>query len=114
MKKTFNVKVEGKNTDRLLDAIKYEVRKYVKREKRKPLPEKADFWDLKCKFALNEDEPKVIEFVDITSCIDSAKEEDATTLYMEIIATKGYKPVVEKKIKEKVEDSEEDESGETE
>jgi hypothetical protein len=31
MKKTFKLHVEGKNNDRVLDAIKHEIRKYVKR-----------------------------------------------------------------------------------
>ena len=45
MKKTFKLNIEGKNPARLLEATKHEIRKYVKRERRVPLPEGVDFWD---------------------------------------------------------------------
>jgi len=95
MKKVFNLKEGNKNQDRLLDSIKHEIRKYIKREKRKTLPEDVDFWDLKCKFGKNNEEPKSIEFVDITKHINEASEEKYESFYMEIIAEKGYKPKVE-------------------
>ncbi|MFY8042823.1 MAG: DUF6172 family protein, partial [Rhodoferax sp.] len=42
MKKTFSLAVEGKHPDRLLDAIKHEIRKYFKRERNRSLPEGVD------------------------------------------------------------------------
>ena len=39
MKKTFQLAVEGKNPDRVLDAVKHEIRKYVQRERRRDLPQ---------------------------------------------------------------------------
>ena len=92
MKKIFKLKEGNKNPERQLDAIKYEIRKYIKREKRKKLPEDVDFWDLKCKFGMNKEEPKSIEFVDITNCINEASEKECDSFYMEILSTKGYKP----------------------
>ena len=50
MKKTFQLHIEGKNPNRVLEAVKHELRKYVKRERRRDLPEGADFWDFDCKF----------------------------------------------------------------
>ena len=91
MKKIFKLKEGNKNPARQLDAIKHEIRKYIKREKRKHLPEGVDFWDLKCKFGQNDEEPKSIEFIDITKHIDEASEQDCESIYMEIISTKGYK-----------------------
>ncbi len=72
MKKVFKLKVENKNSDRLVEKIKYEIRKYIKREKNKKLPEEVDFWKFECKFGKNEDEPQVIEFLNITKNIDEA------------------------------------------
>ncbi len=92
MKKIFKLKEENKNPQRQLDAIKHEIRKYIKREKRKSLPDDVDFWDMKCKFGKNNEEPKVIEFVDITKYIDESSEQDCDSIYVEIISTKGYKP----------------------
>ena len=95
MKKIFNLKEGNKNPERLLDAIKYEIRKYIKREKRKTLPKDVDFWDLKCKFGKTSEEAEAIEFVDITKCINEASSADYDSFYIEIISEKGYKPKVE-------------------
>jgi hypothetical protein len=54
MKKTFQLAAEGKNPDRLLEAIKNEIRKYVKRERRRELPAGADYWDFDCRFGATE------------------------------------------------------------
>jgi hypothetical protein len=89
MKKVFKLKEGNKNPQRQLDAIKHEIRKYIKREKRKSLPEDVDFWDMKCKFGKNDEEPQVIEFVDITKNIDEASEQDCDSIYVEIISTAG-------------------------
>ncbi len=91
MKKTFKLNVENKNPDRLLESIKYEIRKYIKREKRKPLPEDVDFWDLKCKFAKNDETPEVINFNEITNCINEAATEKCDSFYMEIISEEGIR-----------------------
>ena len=48
MKKTFKLNVEGKHPDRVLEAVKHEIRKYVKRQRRVPLPtypfERQRYW----------------------------------------------------------------------
>ncbi len=112
MKKTFKLKVENKNSDRLLEAIKHEIRKYIKREKRKPLPEEVDFWKFNCKFAKNDEEPKEIDFLEITKNIDEASKEECESFYMEILSSEGIKPkkVIEKKeeteIKEEISEEE--------
>jgi len=92
MKKVFNLKEGNKNPARQLDAIKHEIRKYIKREKRKSLPDDVDFWDLKCKFGENAEESQAIEFTDITENIDEASQKGFDSFYIEIISTKGYKP----------------------
>jgi len=103
MKKTFKLKVENKNPDRLLEAIKNEIRKYIKREKRKPLTEEVDFWKLECKFAQNDDEPSEINFEDIMGHVNKAASQDCDSFYMEIISTKGVSPIKEKKLEDKEE-----------
>ncbi len=49
MKKTFILNQEGKNRDRVVEAVKNEVRKYQQREQRKALPVGVDYWDFDCK-----------------------------------------------------------------
>jgi hypothetical protein len=106
MKKNFKLKVENKHPDRLLESIKYEIRKYIKREKNKKLPEDVDFWKFDCKFAKNEEEPQVIDFVDITKNIDEASTLGCDSFYMEILSTKGYRVKKEEQKEEIIEDSE--------
>ena len=107
MKKIFKLNVENKHPDRQVESIKHEIRKYIKREKNKPLPEGVDFWKFECKFAKNSDEPKTIEFVDITKNIDEASNEKCETLYMEILSVEG-KREPKPEINEDAETTEED------
>jgi len=102
MKKTFKLNVENKHPDRLLESIKHEIRKYIKREKRKPLPEDVDFWDLKCKFAKNNEEPQIIDFNEITACINDASASKCDSFYMEILSMHGIREI--KKVDTPVED----------
>ena len=69
MKKTFSFNVSNKNRDRQTDSIKYEVRKYIARERRKSLPEGVDFWDFDCRIGLNPDQAEVIHLNDINKSI---------------------------------------------
>jgi hypothetical protein len=91
MKKVFKLEDEKKHPDRVIEAIKHEVRKYIKREKKKTLPEGVDFWKFECKSAIDDEEVKEIDFLEITKAIDEASIKKAKTLYLEIIATNGYK-----------------------
>ncbi len=91
MKKTFKLEDGKRHPDRIIEAIKYEVRKYIKREKKKAMPEGVDFWKFECKSGINNDEPKTIEYSEIIQVIDEASKQKAETLYLEIIATQGFK-----------------------
>ena len=110
MKKIFKLQAENKNPQRLLEAIKHEIRKYIKREKRKPLPENVDYWQFKCKFAKGDDTPKEIDFLEITKCIDEASNENSESFYIEITTSEGIrvKKVIEVEDSESTEESEEE------
>ena len=54
MKKTFPLTQPKLHPDRVLDAVKHEIRKYLKRERRKPLPEGVELLDFDCRFGLTE------------------------------------------------------------
>lgn len=92
MKKIFTFNTPNKAPERQVESIKNEIRKYIKREKRKPLPEEVDFWKFACKFGQDEASASVIEFVDITKSIDEAFSNQWSEFYIEIISQKGYKP----------------------
>lgn len=91
MKKTFKLNIEGKNRDRVLDAVKHEIRKYVKRERRRELPEGVDFWDFDCRFGATEAQAVVVHFATLTSLIDAIAKEGGEQFYVEILVSHGHR-----------------------
>ena len=104
MKKTFQLIVANKNKDRQVESIKNEVRKYIKRERTKRLPENCNYWNFDCKFGKTQEEAGEIRFVDITKSIDIAASEDLESFYLELVARAEFR-----KPKEKDQDNSEDE-----
>jgi len=106
LKKSFKLQAENKNQDRVVESIKNEIRKYIKREQRKALPEDKDFWFFDCKFAKNDETPEEIPFSDIIKFVNEADKEKCETFYLEIIskAEKRVEKVDESEIEEIKED----------
>ena len=91
MKKVFALEQENKHPDRIVEAIKHELRKYVKRERNKKLPEGSDFWQLDCKIGKSSDEAEIVLFAELIKSLDKAREEDWKECYIEIISTATQK-----------------------
>ena len=91
MKKTFPLAAEGKNPARLLEATKHEIRKYIKRERRRDLPEGVDFWDFDCRFGPSAEEAVVTHLAEITPQIDALVLGGGTQFYVEILAKHGHR-----------------------
>lgn len=89
MKKTFKLNIEGKNRERVLDAVKHDIRKYVKRQRRVPLPEGVDFWDFDCRFGASEETAAVVHFATILPLVDAAAKDGADAFYLELLAKEG-------------------------
>ncbi len=89
MKKTFELTHPKIKYARLMEAVKHDVRKYLKRERRRELPDGADFWDFDCKFGDTEAEAKGIHLSEINKCIDAAEAKQAMSFYVEILAKPG-------------------------
>jgi hypothetical protein len=86
MRKTFALSQPGKADARVLDAIKHDVRKYVKRERRKPLPPGFDTWDFSCKVGTGEADAQSTLLGQVSAAIDSAASTGATSVFIEITA----------------------------
>ncbi|OAN18669.1 hypothetical protein A3K86_07220 [Photobacterium jeanii] len=86
MKKTFALTHPKKAVPRVVEAVKYEIKKYLKRENRKALPQGADYWDFDCKYGHTEQEAKVIHVKEINKCLDEAEKLELTSCYIEILA----------------------------
>ena len=91
MKKTFKLNVEGKNRDRVLEAVKHEIRKYVKRQRRVPLPAGVDYWDFDCRFGISEEKATVVHFATITGLIDTVARDGGDAFYLELLAKDGHR-----------------------
>ena len=107
MKKTYQLTATNKEQPRVVEAIKNEIRKYIKREKRKTLPEGMNVWNIDCKFAKDDSTPETIEFTNITKCIDEAAELKCKSIYIELLsnAIKKERKVEENVTEEVVEDT---------
>jgi hypothetical protein len=93
MKKTFVLSHPKIKLPRLIDAIKFEVKKYLRRERNKSIPDGADFWDFDCRFGTDKDNAEVIHLGSINQHIDEAEKNELESFYLEILA----KPVIKKK-----------------
>jgi hypothetical protein len=91
MKKTFKLTHPKIKVPQLVVAIKHEVRKYLRRERRKILPEKFDFWDFDCRFGDNEASSAVVHLSDINKSIDQAVSKQLKSFYLEILVKPGHR-----------------------
>jgi hypothetical protein len=89
VKKTFKLNIEGKNRDRVLEAVKHDIRKYVKRQRRVALPEGVDYWDFDCRFGASEETAAVVHFATIIGLIDGVAQEGGDAFYLELLAKEG-------------------------
>jgi hypothetical protein len=91
MKKTFPLQVPGKDAPRVLQSIKLELTKYVKREKRKTLPPDVDFWHFNCKLGSNSETAAFTPLPDVPKAVEAIAAAGATEVYVEILATPGFR-----------------------
>lgn len=91
MKKTFPFQVPGHADARVLEAIKGDVRKYIKRERRKTLPADVDFWDFTCMVGQDQATPEPKHQAEVIPAIDAAAKNGATSVYVEILAIPGHR-----------------------
>ncbi len=91
MKKTYALNIEGKNRDRLLDASKHDIRKYVKRERAKALPEGADFWDFDCKVGASDATAAPVHFAEVMAAVDALVKDGADQFYVAITGKPGHR-----------------------
>lgn len=86
MRKTFHLTHEKIKPARLIEGAKHEVRKYLKRERKKSLPEGMDYWDFDCRYGATDADAKAIHVAEITQYIDEAEAQQLTSFYLEILA----------------------------
>lgn len=93
MKKLFPLNLEGKNRDRVVEAVKNDIRKYLARERRKPLPVGVDFWDFDCRFGASEAVAASVHFATLTALMDGIAKAGGDAFYVEILAKDGHRQI---------------------
>jgi hypothetical protein len=100
MKKTFTMTHPKIKVARLFESVKRDLKKYVKRERGKALPEGVDFWDFDCRFGATAEDAKKMHLTEFNTYIDGAEKQQLESFYVEILAKPGHrtkKPVVDEK-----------------
>lgn len=92
MKKMFKLTAPNKKPERQADSVKYEVKKYIKRERRKTIPEGFNHWEFDCKIGNNQDEASTIKTNEINSTIDSFVESGKEEIYIEVLSRATQRP----------------------
>ncbi len=91
MKKTFVLNHPKIIPARQVESIKHEIKKYIKRERNKTLPEGVDYWDFDCKYGATEQEAQIIHLSEINKYIDSGELEQGCSFYIEILVKNGIR-----------------------
>ena len=91
MKKTYVLNVEGKDRDRLLDASKHDIRKYVKRERARALPAGVDFWDFDCKLGNTDSTSMPVHLAALIAEVDALAKDGSGSFYVEVLTKNGYR-----------------------
>ena len=88
MKKTFKLTHPNANIKypRLVDMVRRDVNRYLKRERRKELPDGYDYWDFDCKYGDTESSAETIHVGDIGEHISDAEERKLESFYLEILS----------------------------
>ncbi len=92
MRKTFPLRLEGKHPDRLLDATKHEIRKYLRRERRRALPPGMDYWDFDCRFGPTAEAAEPAPVGALIGLIDAQVQAGSAQFYVEILARAARRP----------------------
>ena len=87
MRKTFSLTAVGKANARVVESVKHEVRKYVKRERAKPLPPQSDAWEFVCKVGSDSQSAEKKSLREVAAAIDAIATTGASQVYLEVLAT---------------------------
>ena len=86
MKKTFKLDHPKIKVPRIVDSIKHEIKKYLKKEREIKLPASTKYLRFDCKLGQSEETAVEVPLLSLTKSIDELVENKATTLYVEMTA----------------------------
>jgi hypothetical protein len=86
MKKTFPLQAAGKDDARVRDKIRHEVNKYVRRCRKKEVPEGFAQWEFVCRVGASAETATDKPLKEVATAIDEVAAAGATGVYLEIVA----------------------------
>lgn len=89
MKKSFDLTSPNKEPERQVDSVVHEIRKYIKRERKKPLPDDVDYWDFDCRIGNNAEDASEFKLDTLNASIDKFVQADKKTFYIELLSKPG-------------------------
>ncbi|MGO1502503.1 MAG: DUF6172 family protein [Marinobacter sp.] len=84
MKKTYQLDHPKIKVPRVVDSVKHDIRKFLKKERNKPLPSGATYWGFDCKFGQSEETAAEVHLSSLMKYIDELVANNIMTLYVEI------------------------------
>ena len=91
MKKTYLLAIEGKNRDRLIEAAKHDIRKYIKRERVKDLPKGVDFWDFDCQCGAADASAEPVHVAELFRAVDAVIAAGGDQFYVQVLTKPGHR-----------------------
>jgi len=98
MKKTFKLEHPKIKVPRVVDSVKHDIKKYLKKERKNTLPAGAKYWGFDCKLGASEETAVEVQLPTLSKSIDALVEKNSMTIYVEITAKaleSGGTPAVE-------------------
>ena len=86
MKQTFKLDHPKIKAARIVDSIKHDIKKYLKKERSNPLPKGTKYWSFECKLGQSEETATIIPQTSLMSSIDDMVENTIMTIYIEMTA----------------------------
>ena len=85
MKKTFKLEHPKIKVPRVVDSVKHDIKKYLKKERKKPVPPGATYWGFDCKFGQSEETATEVHLSSLTKNIDDLVANNIMTIYVELV-----------------------------
>tara|TARA_R110002167_G_scaffold126558_2_gene307357 strand:- start:2047 stop:2349 length:303 start_codon:yes stop_codon:yes gene_type:complete len=84
MKRTFKLEHPKIKVPRIVDSIKHDIKKFLKKERKKTLPSGTKYWGFDCKLGQTEETAVEVPLTSLTQTIDELVEKQMMTIYVEI------------------------------
>jgi len=89
MKKTFPLTHLKIKPERLVEGIRGDVNKYLKRERNKKLPAGVDFWDFECKVGVTMDTAEALHVTAVSKAVGDVLAAGGETCFIELTTIRG-------------------------